>query len=58
MDIREIVYEGIDWIRLAQNMVQWRDLVNTVMNLRVPQENREFLDQLSHCYLLVKHCTP
>jgi hypothetical protein len=27
---------GMDWIDLAQGRDQWRALVNTVMNLRVP----------------------
>jgi hypothetical protein len=27
---------GVDWIELAQGMDQWRALMNTVMNLRVP----------------------
>jgi hypothetical protein len=36
MDLREIEWDGIDWIELAQNRDQWRALVNTVMNLRVP----------------------
>jgi hypothetical protein len=27
---------GMEWIDLAQDMDQWRALVNTVMNLRVP----------------------
>jgi hypothetical protein len=36
MDIREIGIHGENWIRLAQNMVQWLDFVNAVMNLRVP----------------------
>jgi hypothetical protein len=36
MDLREIVWDGMDWIDLAQNMDQWRALVNTAMNLRVP----------------------
>jgi hypothetical protein len=32
MDLRE----GMDWIELAQDRDQWRALVNTEMNLRVP----------------------
>jgi hypothetical protein len=35
MDLREIRWSGIDWIDLAQDMDQWRAIVNTVMNLRV-----------------------
>jgi hypothetical protein len=33
--LREIGWDGMDWIDLAQDRVQWRALVNTVMNLRV-----------------------
>jgi hypothetical protein len=36
MDLREIGWDGRDWIELAQDRDQWRALVNTVMNLRVP----------------------
>jgi hypothetical protein len=36
MDLKEIVIDGANWIRLAQDRVQWRAFVNTVMNLRVP----------------------
>jgi len=36
MYIREIVWEVVDWIHLAQNRDQWRVLVNTVKNLRFP----------------------
>jgi hypothetical protein len=36
MDPREIGWGGTDWIDLAQDRDQWRALVNTVMNLRVP----------------------
>jgi hypothetical protein len=36
MDVREIGWDGVDWIELAQDKDQWRDLVNTVMNFRVP----------------------
>jgi hypothetical protein len=35
MDL-EIGYLGIQWIDLAEDRDQWRALVNTVMNLRVP----------------------
>jgi hypothetical protein len=36
MDLREMRIDGANWIRLAQDRVQWRDCVNTVMNLWVP----------------------
>jgi hypothetical protein len=36
IDLREVGLDGVDWIDLAQDRDQWRALVNTVMNLRVP----------------------
>jgi hypothetical protein len=36
MDLREIGIDGANWIHLAQDRVQWRAFVNTIMNLRVP----------------------
>jgi hypothetical protein len=36
MDLREIEWDGVNWIDLAQDRDQWRALVNMVMNLRVP----------------------
>jgi hypothetical protein len=36
MDIREIGWEGVDWIHLAQNKNPWQALVNIVMNLWIP----------------------
>jgi hypothetical protein len=36
MDLREIGWKGVDWIRLAQDRDRCRAPVNTVMNLRVP----------------------
>jgi hypothetical protein len=36
MDLREIVWDGVDWIDMAQDRDQWRALVNMVLNLRVP----------------------
>jgi hypothetical protein len=36
MDLGEIGWDGVDWFELAQDRDQWRALVNTAMNLRVP----------------------
>jgi hypothetical protein len=36
MDFKEIGCEGVSWIQVAQDWVEWRVYVNTVMNFRVP----------------------
>jgi hypothetical protein len=36
MDLRKLEWGGMDWIDVAQDRDQWRALVNTVMNIRVP----------------------
>jgi len=36
MDLAEVRWEGVEWMRLAQDGDQWRAVVNTVMNLGVP----------------------
>jgi hypothetical protein len=36
MDLREIVWDGMDWIDVALDRDQWRALVNTVISLWVP----------------------
>jgi hypothetical protein len=36
MDLREIGWDVVDWIDMAQDRDQWRAVVNTVLNLRVP----------------------
>jgi hypothetical protein len=36
MDLREIGWDGMNWIDFAQDRDLWRALVNAVMNLRVP----------------------
>jgi hypothetical protein len=36
MDLREIGWDLVDWIDMAQDRDQYRALVNTILNLRVP----------------------
>jgi hypothetical protein len=36
MDLREIGWDSVDWVNMAQDRDQWRALVNTVINLRAP----------------------
>jgi hypothetical protein len=36
MDLREIGINGANWIRLAEDRVQWLAFMNTVMNFRAP----------------------
>jgi hypothetical protein len=43
LDLRDIEIDGANWIRLAQYKVQWRNFVNTVMNLWVPYRKQDFL---------------
>jgi hypothetical protein len=38
IDPEEIRWQGVNWIHLSQDMEQRRALVNTVMNLQVPQK--------------------
>jgi hypothetical protein len=43
MDLRNIGWDGMDWIDLAQDRGQWKALVNMVVNLRYPQNAENFL---------------
>jgi hypothetical protein len=41
-DLIEIRWSGVDWIGLAHDMDPWGAHVNTVMNLRIPQNTEKF----------------
>jgi hypothetical protein len=43
MDLREIGWERVDWIHLAQERGHWWAVVNTVMNLPVPPRAGNFM---------------
>jgi hypothetical protein len=36
MDLRQIRWEGVDWMHLAEDRDKWQGLVNMVVNLQVP----------------------
>jgi hypothetical protein len=43
MDLRGIGWDGLDWTDMVQDRDKWRALVNTVMDLRFPQNAEKFL---------------
>jgi hypothetical protein len=44
LDLREIGWDDMDWIDLAQDWDHWRALLNTIINLRVPKSIAIFLN--------------
>jgi hypothetical protein len=36
IDLREIEWDSMDWIDLAEDRDRWRALLNTIINFRVP----------------------
>jgi hypothetical protein len=42
MNLQGVGFWGMDWIDLTQDKDSWRALVNTVINLRVLQNGRNF----------------
>jgi hypothetical protein len=58
LDLRET---GVDWGELdssAQDRVQWRTFVNTVMNLRFHKESRLLYDKMSNYRLFNEYPAP
>jgi hypothetical protein len=43
MGLRDIGWDGLDWIDMAQDKDQWKALGNTLLNFRVPQNAGKFL---------------
>jgi hypothetical protein len=41
MDVQKVEW-SMDWIDLAQDRYKWRDLVNAIMNLQVPENAGNF----------------
>jgi hypothetical protein len=48
MVLKDVNWDNVDWTHLAEDRDQWPDIVNKVMNLRVPQNAENVFDgQLS-----------
>ena len=43
MDVKEIWWKVVDWFHLAQDKHRRRNLLNAVVNLRVPQKAGKYL---------------
>jgi hypothetical protein len=56
VDLRETIWEGVEWIQLAQYRDQWRVLANTVTNFLVPERQR--ISRLGQYQLLKNDSAP
>jgi len=43
MDLQGVEWRSTDWIDLAREIGSWRELVNAIMNLRIPIYAGNFL---------------
>jgi hypothetical protein len=55
MDLVEVGLSVVDWIGLAQDRYRWRALVNSVMNLGVPENAGKLSSGCATCGLSI--CT-
>ena len=55
MDLREIVWEDVNRIDLAQDVNKLRAAVNAIMNHRVPKIARDFLKLLAFQRMYLLH---
>jgi hypothetical protein len=47
MDLGEVGWGDVDWIDLAKDRNRWRALVNSVLNLRAPENARKLYGHFS-----------
>jgi hypothetical protein len=57
MILKEVGCKGVDWIQLAQDMVQWQALLNMIIKLWVPYRVK-ISEQLSNYQFLKKDSPP
>lgn len=58
MDLKEIGWDGVHWVHVAQDRDPWRGFVNTVMNLGVSNKDTGILGHLGDYQLLKKDPDP
>jgi hypothetical protein len=58
MDLKEIGWEGVDWINLAEDRDEWQPFCEQGNDPLDSIKCLEFIDQLSNCYLLRKDSLP
>jgi hypothetical protein len=58
MIIEEIGCDGVDWIQMTQDKVQWQAFVNTGNKSSGSMKGREFLHQLSNYQFFKKDSAP
>jgi hypothetical protein len=58
MDFKEVWFQGLEWIHLAQDRAQWWVLVNMVMKPSGYIRGGEFHDKLNNYHLLKQDFVP